>query len=131
MKFNPKVSSSRRTQRKAHFQAPSSKRRLLMSAPLSAELKTKHNVRSMPIRRGDEVKVARGSFAGREGKVTSVYRKKYVIHVEKIDKEKVTGDHKPIGLSASNVVITKLNMDKDRQNLLDRKASTRDAAAKK
>ncbi|CAD5182766.1 unnamed protein product [Musa acuminata subsp. malaccensis] len=46
MKYNPRVSSSRRKCRKAHFTAPSSVRRVLMSAPLSADLRNKYNVRS-------------------------------------------------------------------------------------
>lgn len=44
MKYSKVVSSSRRKQRKAYFQAPSSVRRVLMSAPLSKELRTKYNV---------------------------------------------------------------------------------------
>ena len=38
------VSSSRRKSRKAHFTAPSSVRRVLMSAPLSSALRNKYNV---------------------------------------------------------------------------------------
>lgn len=38
------VSSSRRKARKAHFSAPSSVRRKIMSSPLSKELRGKHNV---------------------------------------------------------------------------------------
>ncbi len=41
------VSSSRRKSRKAHFSAPSSVRRVLMSAALSSDLKNKHNVSVM------------------------------------------------------------------------------------
>lgn len=39
MKYSNSVSSSRRKSRKAHFTAPSSERRKIMSAPLSAELR--------------------------------------------------------------------------------------------
>merc|ERR1712100_875275 len=39
MKRSNTVSSSRRKSRKAHFAAPSSQRRIIMSAPLSAELR--------------------------------------------------------------------------------------------
>jgi ribosomal protein uL24 len=35
--------------------------------------------------------IVRGSHKGREGKVTTVYRKKFVIHVEKVNREKVNG----------------------------------------
>ncbi len=46
----------------------------------------------MPIRKDDEVQVVRGTFKGREGKVTTVYRRKWVIHIERITREKVNGE---------------------------------------
>lgn len=46
MKFNPNVSSSRRKQRKAHFTAPSSVRRVIMSSALNKDLAKKHGVRA-------------------------------------------------------------------------------------
>lgn len=121
MKFNPNVSSKARKQRKAHFNAPSHERRIRMSAPLSKELREKYNVRSLPIRREDEVMIVRGQFADREGKVVECYRKKYVIHVERVTREKVNGQSVPVGIQPSNVVITKLKLDKDRKALLERK----------
>ncbi|XP_072981364.1 large ribosomal subunit protein uL24y-like [Typha angustifolia] len=127
MKYNPRVSSSRRKCRKAHFTAPSSVRRVLMSAPLSTELRTKYNVRSVPVRKDDEVQVVRGTFKGREGKVVQVYRRKWVIHIERITREKVNGSTVNVGINPSKVVITKLKLDKDRKALLDRKARGRAA----
>ena len=53
--------------------------------------------------------------------VTQVYRKKYIIHVERVHREKTNGATVPIGVHTSNVVITKLKLDKDRKNLLERK----------
>lgn len=49
-------------------------------------------VRSVPIRKDDEVQVVRGTFKGREGKVVQVYRRKWVIHIERITREKVNGE---------------------------------------
>ncbi|XP_052111469.1 60S ribosomal protein L26-1 [Arachis duranensis] len=121
MKFNPRVSSSRRKSRKAHFTAPSSVRRVIMSAPVSTDLRAKYNVRSMPVRKEDEVQVVRGTYKGREGKVTQVYRRKWVIHIERITREKVNGSTVNVGIHPSKVVITKLRLDKDRKSLLDRK----------
>eukprot|EP00941_MAST-03F_sp_MAST-3F-sp1_P004715 g4715.t1 len=92
-----------------------------MSANLSKELQAKYNVRSLPIRKDDEVSVVRGSFKLREGKVTCVYRRKYVIHVERLNREKVNGSTVPVGIHPSKVVITKLKLDKDRKALLARK----------
>ncbi|WOL02826.1 hypothetical protein Cni_G11545 [Canna indica] len=127
MKFNPRVSSSRRKCRKAHFSAPSSVRRVLMSAPLSTDLRNKYNVRSLPVRKDDEVQVVRGTYKGREGKVVQVYRRKWVIHVERITREKVNGSTVNVGINPSKCVITKLKLDKDRKALLDRKARGRAA----
>ncbi|KAH7682555.1 Ribosomal protein L26/L24 eukaryotic/archaeal protein [Dioscorea alata] len=127
MKYNPRVSSSRRKSRKAHFTAPSSVRRVLMSAPLSGDLRHKYNVRSVPIRKDDEIQVVRGTFKGREGKVVQVYRRRWVIHVERITREKANGSTVNVGLDPSKVVITKLKLDKDRKALLDRKAKGRAA----
>ncbi|KAF7722372.1 60S ribosomal protein L26B [Apophysomyces ossiformis] len=122
MKFSADVSSSRRKSRKAHFSAPSSIRRKIMSSSLSKELREKYNTRSIPIRKDDEVMVVRGTYKGREGKVVQVYRKKWVIHIERVSREKVNGATVPIGIHPSNVVVTKVKLDKSRQAILDRKA---------
>ncbi|KAJ1338044.1 large subunit ribosomal protein L26e [Microdochium nivale] len=124
------IASSRRKSRKAHFSAPSSIRRNIMSAPLSKELREKYNVRSIPIRKDDEVTIVRGSNKGREGKVTSVYRLKYVIHVERVTRDKASGQSVPLGIHPSKVVVTKLKLDKDRENILERIKAGRELRAK-
>lgn len=131
MKFLSTVSSSRRKSRKAHLGAHSEARRKLMSANLSKELQARHNVRSMPIRQDDEVLVTRGMYKTREGKVTAVYRKKWVVHVERLAREKVHGTSVPVGIPPSSLVITKLKMDKDRKRLLEAKANNSKAGKKK
>ncbi|KAF2652859.1 ribosomal protein L24, partial [Lophiostoma macrostomum CBS 122681] len=125
------IASSRRKSRKAHFGAPSSVRRINMSAPLSKELREKHNVRSIPIRKDDEILIVRGTHKGREGKISSVYRLKYVVHVNGVNREKSNGQSVPIPIAASKVVVTKLKLDKDRENILERIGQGREAAAKK
>lgn len=92
-----------------------------MSSTLATDLRKKYNVRSMPIRKGDEVKVLRGTFKGREGQVTQVFRKKFVIHVERVTREKNNGTPVQVGIHPSQVAITKLHIDSDRKNLLARK----------
>merc|ERR1711976_288446 len=117
MKLNKDVTGSRRKQRCRHFNAPSHLRLKIMSAPLSKELRQKHNVRSLPIRKDDEVMVVRGHFKGQQtGKVVQVFRKKFVIRV---------------GIHPSNCVITKLKLDKDRNAMLARRAAGRAAAQAK
>ncbi|KAF2294716.1 hypothetical protein GH714_015705 [Hevea brasiliensis] len=43
-----------------------------MSAPLSTDLRQKYNVRSVPVRKDDEVQVVRGTFKGREVVITKL-----------------------------------------------------------
>ncbi|KAJ6797679.1 putative 60S ribosomal protein L26-1 [Iris pallida] len=127
MKVNPCVSSSRRKSRKAHFTAQSNVHRVLMSAPLSGDSRNKYNVRSVPVRKDDEVQVVHRTYKGREGKVVLVYRRKWVIHVERITREKVNGSTINVGINPSKVVVTKLKLDKDMKSLLERKAKGRAA----
>ena len=62
-----------------------------MSCHLSKDLKSKYDVRSIPVRKGDHVKIMRGTLKGRDGKVQTVYRKKWALHIEKITREKING----------------------------------------
>ena len=87
-------------------------------------------VRSIPIRKDDEVTIVRGSNKGREGKVTAVYRLKYVIHVERVTRDKASGQSVPLGVHPSNVVISKLKLDKDREDILARSKVGRELKAK-
>ena len=88
-------------------------------------------VRSIPIRKDDEVTIVRGANKGREGTVSSVYRLKYVVHIKGIAREKTNGQSVPIGVHPSKVVITKLKLDKDREKILDRVAKGREEKAKR
>uniref|UniRef100_A0A914QR72 Ribosomal protein L26 n=1 Tax=Panagrolaimus davidi TaxID=227884 RepID=A0A914QR72_9BILA len=125
MKVNPFVSSSSRKSRKCHFTAPSNIRRKIMSAPLSKDLRTRLNVRSMPICVGDEVQVARGHYKRAGGSVIKVYRKKFVIYIDNVTRQKQKGDPVHVGIHPSKVYITKLKMTPDRRNLLVKKSKTR------
>ena len=123
MKKNSMVSSSRRKCRKAHFSAPSNVRRKLMSAPLSKELRTKYSVRSLPVRKDDEVIVTRGPFKSTQpGKVISAYRKKWVLHIERVQREKANGATVSVGIHPSKVELVKLKLDPDRKKILNRKS---------
>merc|ERR1711959_544439 len=94
------VSISARKAHKAHFGAPSSVRRKIMSAPLSKELRAEHGVRSLP------------------------NRKNFRVFVEGVSRDKGNGATVPIPVNPSNVVITKIKLDKDRKALLTRKSTT-------
>ena len=49
------------------------------------------------------------------------YRKKWVIHIERITREKASGATVQVGMHPSKCVITKLKLDKDRKALIERK----------
>lgn len=102
-----------------------------MSIALSKELQKKWKVRSIPVRKNDEVMIVRGQFKNRDGKVNSVYRKKFVIHVERIQREKNNGANVYLGVAPSNCVITKLDMTNDRQKRLENRKADKEGAKDK
>merc|ERR1712203_649314 len=126
------VTSDRSKSRKRHFHGPSHIRRRLMSSPLSKDLRQKYGVRSMPIRKDDEVQVVRGHYKGQQvGKVVQCYRKKFCVYIERIQREKANGVSVYVGIHPSKVCIVKLKMDKDRKKILDRRAKGRAEATGK
>jgi large subunit ribosomal protein L24 len=109
-------------QRKYLYNAPIHHRGKVMSAPLSEELKSNYGINSLPIRKGDRVKVMRGDYRGTEGEVISVDRKRYRIAVKGIVRRKADGTEVPVPIHPSKVVITKLYLkDEARKRLLERK----------
>ena len=114
MKTHVEVTSSRRKARRAHFGAPSHNRHRLMSSSLSKDLRKKYGIRSIPVRKDDEVSVVRGSNKGTRGKVIQVARRRFAIHIDKLTKSKANGAPYQVPIHPSNVVITKLKEHKDR-----------------
>merc|ERR1712152_128487 len=97
-----------------------------MSAPLSKDLRQKYGVRSIPVRKDDEVIVTRGPYkSAQSGKVTSVYRKKWVLHIERVQREKANGATVSVGIRPSKVEVVRLKIDRDRKKILDRKNKTK------
>lgn len=92
-----------------------------MAAPLSKELQEQYKIKSLPVRKEDSVIVVRGAKKGSEGRISSVYRLKYSVQVDKVQKEKSSGQSIPINIHPSKVVLTKLHLDKDRKALIERK----------
>ena len=66
--------------------------------------KYRYNNRSMPIRKDDEVQVLRGHYKGQQvGKVVQCYRKKFVVYIERIQREKANGATVYVGIHPSKV----------------------------
>ena len=126
MKLNTAISSAPRKSRKAHFNASSVERRVLMSAPLSKSLREKYHVRSMPVRKGDTVKIVRGSenVKGKEAQIDSVYRKKFMITFKDVTRSSAKAQNGvAIPIHPSNVVITDLKLNGDRVRILTRRGA--------
>jgi large subunit ribosomal protein L26e len=97
----------------------------MMSCRLSKDLATKYDCRSLPVRKGDTVHIKRGALSqgvkGKVGKVLTVYRRRWCLHVEKVVRDKKNASQVPIPVNASNCEITQLKLDKSRKALLLRK----------
>ena len=89
----------------------------------------------MPVRKGDTVEVKRGStekgVKGKTGKVLTVYRRRWCIHVEKIVFDKKNGSQVQIPINPSNCEITQLKLDKSRKAILARKNRSNTAGTDK
>ena len=126
-----KVSSSRRVQRKYALGAPSSVKRKLMSCHLTKTLRDQYKIRSLPIKRGDEVKILKGKAKGKSGKVVQVYRKRNCIYVDKVQREKQNGQTVFCPIRPSYCVIEKLLLNKDRKKTIERRAANKIKAGEK
>ncbi|MCL5876732.1 MAG: 50S ribosomal protein L24 [Candidatus Bathyarchaeota archaeon] len=98
-------------QRKMLFNAPAHKRHKMMAAPLSSELTAQKGAKTLPVRKGDTVRILRGDNKGFEGKVSRVDLKAYRIYMEGLTREKVDGTNIFLAVHPSKVQIRSLNLD--------------------
>jgi large subunit ribosomal protein L24 len=106
-----KASKQPRKPRKFQANAPLHIKKKFLSVNLSKDLRKKHERRNIPIRKGDLVKIMRGKFKGKNGKVLEVKIKKSMVSVEGIQKKKADASMVNIFLSPSNLQIIGLNLD--------------------
>lgn len=102
-----------RKQRAKMHRAPLHKKRKMIASHLSSKYleDAKHYYpRSAVIRKGDMVKIVRGSFAGHVGKVESVDTKAMRINVDGATISKADGTQIAAKIHPSNVIITKLDL---------------------
>jgi len=111
-----------RKQRLRLYTAPLHTRHKHLAAPLSLELRKKHSFRSLPVRKGDKVKIVQGDFIGLEGDIIEVDTKHYRINVSGASVAKADGTQIPRPISPSNVMIVKLTPDKEREKIFERRS---------
>ena len=133
-KFSTSWKSSKqpRKQRKYLANAFLHIKRKNMSVNLSKELRKKHGKRNFPLKKGDSVKIFRGKFKGKHGKITGINVKKQRVEIEGIQIKKQDGSRVNVWLRPSNLQITELNLDdKKRNDSLNRKPSDKNSEIKK
>ncbi|BDZ69069.1 50S ribosomal protein L24 [Methanobacterium ferruginis] len=116
------MSKQPRKQRKFRYQAPLHLRHKMMSVNLSPELREEYERRSLPVRKGDTVKVLRGDFKDHEGKVENVDLKNYRIMIEGVNVQKPDGNQVYHPVHPSNLMIMEMDLDDEERNeILERK----------
>ena len=124
-------SKKARKQRKFRFNAPNHTRRKMMSSRVDDSLRYPGGVysiipeipRSLPVRKGDQVKVLRGKYKdpNAERKVARVNLRTMKIELEGLTYGKADDTQVPIPMDPSNVIITHLDMsDRLRQAAIKR-----------
>nr|AJS13263.1 50S ribosomal protein L24, large subunit ribosomal protein L24 [uncultured archaeon] len=117
-----KASKQPRKQRKYRYNAPLHIRHKLMAAHLSKELRAKYKKRSLPVRKGDKVKIMRGQFKGTIGEISEINMRDYRIKIMGADIKKKDNKKVAYPIHPSNVmIITPKLDDKRRVKALERK----------
>lgn len=118
-----KASKQPRKQRKYRERAPLHIKRRFMGAHLSKQLREKHGKRAVVLIKGDSIKILRGQYKGKTGKVERIDVRQSRVFVTGIEIVKKDGTKTLRPLQASNLIITELSIeDKKRQNILSRGA---------
>jgi large subunit ribosomal protein L24 len=98
-------------QRKAFYEMPLHKKHKLLAAHLSKELRKQWKKRSLPVRKGDEVRVMRGKFRGTTGKITRIDLKRLKVYIENVKRKKVSGEEIHIPINPSKLMLISPVMD--------------------
>ena len=104
-------STQPRKQRKYRANAPLHIKRKFLSVNLLKELRKKHGRRSIPVRKGDIVKIMKGKFKKKQGKVLNVKTKTGKIYIEGMQVKKQEGSKVNVPFRAPNLQIIELNLD--------------------
>ena len=101
-----------------------------MSANLSKQLREKMKTRSINLRKGDKVKVMRGEFAGKDGKITLVDLKRTRVAIEGLQRKKKDGTKINAFFHPSKVQILELVERKTKQKKVKSEIKTEDKEKK-
>lgn len=116
-KFSKSWNSSKQPRKQVKFRAnaPNHIKRTFMGTTLDKVLRKKYGRRTIEVRKGDEVKVMRGKFKGKQGKVGSVDVKRTRIQIEGIQRVKTGGEKLITWFHPSNIKIIILDNEDARR----------------
>jgi len=80
-------------------------RHKFLSAHLGRELREKYRTRSLPVRKGDRVRILSGDFKKLEGDVLSIDTKNRLIEIQGVSVTKADGSQVPNPIRSSNVML--------------------------
>ena len=122
-----KSSKQPRKQRKYLANAPIHLKRKIMSINLSKELRTKYSRRNIVAKKGDTVKIMRGRFKNKKGKIIEIKIKMTKIFIEGVQVKKQDGSKVNVKLQPSNLQLIELNLtDRKRVKKLEGKSVSKE-----
>jgi len=102
-------------QRKRIYTAKLHENQNRLASHLSADLRKKYKKRSVTLRKGDVVKIMRGSHKGSKGKVTRVSLSKRYVTIENMLLKRKDGVEVPIKFNASNLMVLELHTEDEKR----------------
>ncbi len=108
-------SSKPKKQRKFYHSKPLHMKQSGLSAQLDKKLRKEIGTKSIPLRKGDTVKVVTGAKKGNTGKITAVNYRKRIVFIEKIIRKKANGEEIPLPINASNLLLVEVDRSDSRR----------------
>jgi len=105
------VTKKPRKQRRRMYSAPLHKRQKMVGVHLSKDMRTQLKRKTLPARKGDEVKVARGKFKGKTGKIIEVMLKDGRVLIDNIKRKKSNGEEVKVPIHPSNLIMLNPDMN--------------------
>lgn len=130
-KFNKSWNSSKQPRKQVKFRAnaPNHIKKTFMGATLDKALREKYGRRNIEVRKGDEVKIMRGKFKKKQGKIGIVDIQRTRVQVDGIQRMGIGGKKLETWFHPSNIKIIILNVE-DRKRLKSSKKIFKDDVKK-
>ncbi len=117
-----------RKQRKYKYNAPLHVRQKMVHVHLARELREKYGLRNIQVRKNDKVKILRGKFKQKEGKVERVDLKREKVFVTGLEHIKKDGAKVLAAFVPSNLMILNLDLNDRKRKLKLKEKETQKGA---